>query len=198
MKKNKAFLLTTLVSLLPLLLVMPLLLINNINSVFNYVDVLHYYKLYAYYVYLISNGLSAFDIFILGLVLPLTIIISLIFLLVSKKKEKLIIPAYIFTGLSLLVAIVAVLFFSFIKIGTEVFDYVNYLIQRGGVYSMDSIYTSMIIGMYVVGFVIFSFVALPSLIMFVLSLVFAKERKKKEEQIEEQPVEQLEEEPKQE
>ena len=195
MKKNKAFLLATLMSVLPFLFIVPIVLINNVNGIINYVEVLHYDYYVPYYVYIICNGLAALDVIAFGLIAPLTILLSLVFLLVSKKKGKLVIPAYIFTGLTLLIFLTSVMFFSLIKAGVEIFDYVNCLIRMGGVYSIKSVLPMMRISAFAIAYLLTSLVGLPSLIMFVLSLVFVKERKKKEEQSEEQPAEQLEEEP---
>lgn len=198
-KRNRALLLALLVSLIPILAVIPLILIRVSFNIGNDVNWIVYHN----YVTTIIHGalgegcnLLALIFGLLGLLLsPLFIILSFVFNIISGKKAKLIIPAYILAGLSLLVTAISFAGLSIVMAGRYFLDmgfniayimtpigyeYYSYygemnIYQELSVSIVNIIFSSLLMG----GYLLAPFILIIPFALFVLSLVFVKERKKK-------------------
>ena len=211
MKKKHLFLSITLASLLVMLMFIPFFLALCGFSIGEHVNWVVYY----YQPWTLAHGITVLCLetgvlticSCLLLCGPILLLLPFIFLLISKKKEKLIIPAYILTGIATLV-ITGSMFsifmlqgfgrlvdgvFNFVYIGVPVgYSYGYYgssYVWLGQMYKdSGSIYQSKSIGivnginhtMASLYYACGSIVCIVPIIFFVLSLIFIKDWKKKQ------------------
>lgn len=202
MKKKHLFLIAMIASLIPLLCMFPLMMCETLFSVGNYVNWIVYYNQMVYTILhgALGEGINLLILLSesLGLLLaPLPIILALVFIFISFKKPKFIIPAYILSGLSLVIvglSFSSTLAFLSLRHFHDLGFNISYIFAPlryyygGGYYSYDYIYQaipttavniafhSLLMGVCLLSITV---VILP-FVLFVLSLIFVKDWKKKQ------------------
>ena len=191
MKKNKVFLLAALMSILPFLFFAPFAFTIGSYNFAYYLNVIIYYKTVGLtsYIFVVTDGLIALIAVGYLLFAPLLIILSILFLALSSKKKMLVIPAYVLTFLCLLISAFTVGNFSILML----INYVSSFLTNIGHFDLYLPFERILLPisncMYSISYLVCGLALLPALVLFVLSLFFIKERKKKEPEliIEEQP-----------
>lgn len=207
-KRNRAFLLALVVSLIPILSVIPLILLRvgfyigqDVNWIVHHI-----------YVSTIIHGALGEGFNLLALIFglsgllfaPLFIILSLVFNIIAGKKTKLIIPAYVLGGLSLVITALSFGGLAIVMAGRHFLDMgfnIAYIFTPVGLtyYSLIgevlqyqelsvSIVNVVFNALLMVGYLLAPIILILPFTLFVLSLVFMKERKKKAK-VEESDVE---------